>query len=185
MTHDDIRRAFAALQIAGIPQPAQWSALDPDTIVNSWAGMLDDVPPHALEAAVIGYIRSGESFWPTPGKLLNLARKAARGPGLDTHAEFRWLVDTAHACGTKDSFNRAIARRHGTGVPRQLADAIRAFGGFHALINTFHTRDSQGLKDFHFRLKDFRAAYAGAEQRIEDAKVLRLVDRVARREIEG
>ena len=181
---DNVSAAFLALMVAGFNQPAAWSRLDPSSIAATWAGMLADVPPDALEASVLAYIRSGAEFWPRPGQLLNLARQVARGPALDLREEFRWLVDAAHSAGDRARFESALARRYPEGPPRQLSCSLTAFGGFHGLISTHHTRDSQGLRDFHFRLKDFQAAYDGAGQSIEDAKVLRLVDRASRR-IEG
>jgi len=179
----DLAKAFAVLKASGFQEPAAWSGMDPEIITSTWAGMLADVPPHALEAAVVGYVRSGAEFWPRPGQLLHCARAAAKGPGLDVRAEFRWLVDTAHSTGSRARFDAMLARRHLGGVPAQLDQALRTFGGFDGLISTFHTRDSQGLKDFHFRLRDFQSAYDGAEQAIEDAKVLRLVARSSGRKV--
>ena len=59
---DNVSAAFLALKVAGFNEPAAWSRLDPSSIAATWAGMLADVPPDALEASVLAYIRSGAEF---------------------------------------------------------------------------------------------------------------------------
>jgi hypothetical protein len=107
VTHEGVDAAFTALFLGSVRPPDGWRKAP---AIAFWVANL---PPHMtdqqLRDAAIAYTRlpDGNAFWPTPGRLVDLAASIWGSDMLDT-AEGAW----AYVC--------RMLRKHGRNGPRLL-----------------------------------------------------------------
>jgi hypothetical protein len=173
-TKRGIITAFALLGQGGVHQP-QAIRDEPEATVSMWHTLLADLSDEDLTAAVMRYLRAPDSqFWPTPGKLLDLAPSRQKAIAAnDADSEWGYLLECVRRKGWPNPPGERWQLAEDPLRKEALEAGLRSVGGWAALCAL--ETDQMAAARAAFRTA-YRAIVERREQDGQTGQVLALIE---------
>mgnify|MGYP003137083397 CR=1 FL=1 len=140
-TYAAIENALATLAHCILNQPAPLLQEGGMAIaIEIWKKAVADLDDQELEDAIMGYLRGGSAFWPTPGQVLHFA-PGRRAKAISDAGE-AW-GEILQLAGNHGRNNPPGERWQLSAIPdknKRMLSGLKAVGGWRALCDS-HTRD--------------------------------------------